>query len=306
MAKRKTGKGEAIIPQAKLLRLFQIIAVLKTGHWSIRDIAARFDTSERTVYRYIKLLEEVDFIIDKDFDGNYFIHSSDDDPGNTAFSREEMKLIKRLIETEVDNNPLRGVLLKKLSFHSELDNVPRIIVKARHGKLVETLALAMRQQRQTVLKNYHSANSSEVADRLIEPIEFGDNYQTVIALDLRDKVCKQFKIDRIGEVISTQQSFQHAALHQKTAVDIFGMSGATTTWITLALKMRAYLLLREDFPLSLPYIEKLDDGFRFFGPVNNFHGIGRFVLGLLDEVEVVGPVTFKQYLRDKLAAQTLQ
>ena len=68
MAKRKTDSGDAIIPQAKLLRLFQIIAVLKAGHWTIKQLAERFDTSERTIYRYIKLLEEVDFLVEKDFD----------------------------------------------------------------------------------------------------------------------------------------------------------------------------------------------------------------------------------------------
>ena len=66
----KGKKTESIIPQAKLLRLFQIIAVLKSGHWTIKQLADRFDTSERTIYRYLNLLEEVDFLIEKDFENN--------------------------------------------------------------------------------------------------------------------------------------------------------------------------------------------------------------------------------------------
>ena len=66
-------KTESIIPQAKLLRLFQIIAVLKTGHWSIQQLAQRFDTSQRTIYRYLNLLDEVDFLLEKDFDNKFFI-----------------------------------------------------------------------------------------------------------------------------------------------------------------------------------------------------------------------------------------
>ena len=106
-AKKTTRKTESIIPQAKLLRLFQIIAVLKAGHWTIKQLAARFDTSERTIYRYIKLLEEVDFLIEKDFDNRYFIITSDDDPTQAQFSVEEMKLIKKLIQSGTSDNPLR-------------------------------------------------------------------------------------------------------------------------------------------------------------------------------------------------------
>ncbi len=304
--KKKSKTTESIIPQTKLLRLFQIIAVLKNGRWSIKSLAQRFDTSERTIYRYVKLLEEVELLIDKDFEGRYFIHSSEDEPGSAEFTLDEMKLIKKLIQTEVDNNPLKDLLLKKLSLNSELDQVPRIIVKARRGKIAEQLAQAMRDKRQIILKNYHSANSKQIADRLIEPIEFGDNYQTILALDCKDKSNKQFKLDRIGEALQTAEGFKHARLHQKSTSDIFGMTGKDTTWITLHLKTRAYLLLREDHPLSIPYCEKGKNEFYIFhGPVHNFNGIGRFVMGLLDEVTVVQPQAFVNHIKKKLKDQQL-
>jgi len=297
----KRKKNESIIPQTKLLRLFQIIAVLKTGRWTIKSLAERFDTSERTIYRYIKLLEEVELLIEKDFDGKYFIHSSEDELGTSEFTLEEMKLIKKLIQTEVDNNPLKELLLKKLSLNSELDKVPNLIVHARRGKLVEQLSQGIKEKKQLVLRNYHSANSSEITDRLVEPIGFGDNYQTVIALDTKDKQCKQFKIDRIGDIAETQKDFQFEKLHQKNTTDIFGMTGGVTTWITLKMQMRSYLLLREEHPLSVPYIEKRDDHYQFHGPVCSFDGIGRFVMGLIDEIDVVGPPEFREHIRQKTA-----
>src|SRR5690606_15057718 len=179
-AKKSAKKTESIIPQAKLLRLFQIIAVLKAGHWTIRQLAERFDTSERTIYRYIKLLEEVDFLIEKDFDNRYFIITSDDDPSQSQFSVEETRLIKKLIQSGASENPLRNILLKKLSLNSELDSMPRLFLKARLGKFVEQLAEAIRTKQQVVLKNYHSAHSNEIRDRLVEPIHFGDNYQSIM------------------------------------------------------------------------------------------------------------------------------
>jgi predicted DNA-binding transcriptional regulator YafY len=299
-AKKVSKKSESIIPQAKLLRLFQIIAVLKGGHWTIRQLAERFDTSERTVYRYINLLEEVDFIIEKDFDNRYFIITSDDDPSQSQFSVEETRLMKKLIQTGTEDNPLKNLLLKKLSLNSELDSMPRLFVKARLGKLVDELAEAMKRKSQVVLKNYHSAHSNEIRDRLVEPIHFGDNYQSVMALDPLDKLCKQFKLDRIGEVLTLNKPFAFESLHQKKQTDIFGFNGDAGTWVTLQLTLRAYLLLREEFPLSLPYLSKQEDHYLFHGPVTNFEGVGRFTLGLIDEITIKSPETLIAFLENKL------
>jgi predicted DNA-binding transcriptional regulator YafY len=305
-AKKIIGKKtEAIIPQAKLLRLFQIIAVLKSGHWTIKQLADRFDTSERTIYRYINLLEEVDFLLEKDFENRYFIITTDDDPMQSQFSIEETKLIKKLIQSGTPDSPLRSSLLKKLSLNSEMDSMPRLFLKVRLGHFVDLLAEAIKNKHQAVLKNYHSANSNEIRDRLVEPFGFGDNYQSIVALDTQDKICKQFKLDRIGEVVEMDSTFQHEALHQKNQSDIFGLTGDSNTWVTLHLTLRAYLLLREEYPLSIPYTERTENGYHFHGPVSNFEGIGRYVLGLMDEIEIKGPETFKTFIQDKFRRQQL-
>ncbi|MGC1244004.1 MAG: WYL domain-containing protein [Chryseosolibacter sp.] len=306
MSAKKTGrKAESIIPQAKLLRLFQIIAVLKAGHWTIRQLAERFDTSERTIYRYINLLEEVDFLIEKDFENRYFIITSDDDPSQSQFSVEELRLMKKLIQSGTNDNPLKNLLLKKLSLNSEIDSMPRLFLKARLGKFVDQLADAIKNKQQVVLKNYHSAHSNEIRDRLVEPIHFGDNYQSIMALDTADKVCKQFKLDRIGEVIPFNRPFAFESLHQKNQTDIFGFTGDASTWVTLELSLRAYLLLREEYPLALPFLSKEEDHYLFHGPVANFEGVGRFTLGLIDEIRIKSPEIFISFLKQKLLLQKL-
>lgn len=76
--------------------------------------------------------------------------------------------------------------------------------------------------------------------------------------------------------------------------------------VTLKLKMRAYLLLREEFPQALPYLEKLETGdFQFHGPVKSFEGIGRFIMGLPDEVTITHPLDFKAFIEQRLRAQSL-
>jgi proteasome accessory factor C len=300
--KKAPKQTESILPHGRLMRLFQIIAVLKSGHWTIAQLAERFDTSQRTIYRYIHLLEEVDFLIEKDFQNRYFIITSDDEPTQTLFSIEETKWIKKLIQSGTDDNPLKNTLLKKLALNSELDSVPRLFVKARLSKVVDELSLSIKNKQQVVLKNYHSANSNEVRDRLVEPIHFGDNYHSVMALDTQDKVCKQFKLDRIGEIIQLGKAYEFENLHKKTNTDIFGFTGDGDIWVTLKLGMRAYLLLREEFPLAIPYLEKREDHYIFHGPVANFEGIGRFTLGLIDDISEIAPEGFKDFLKGKMKA----
>lgn len=302
MEKKKKKATESIIPQARLLKLFQIIAVLKSGHYTIKQLAARFDSSERTIYRYISLLEEANFLIEQDFQNRYFIATSEDDPSQAQFTIEETKLIKQLIQGGTGDNPLKNTLLKKLALNSEMDAMPRLFVKARQGKFVEQLSEAIRNKKQVVLKNYHSANSNEVRDRLVEPIHFGDNYLSVMALDTHDKICKQFKLDRIGEVVELETSFAFEDQHKKTTTDIFHFGGESKHWVSLKLSMRAFLLIREEFPLSIPFIEKKEDHYFFHAPVASYEGVARFVMGLIDEIKVVGPEDFASFISTKLEA----
>lgn len=300
----KAVKDTSPIPQAKLMRVLGLIALLKGKGKTIAEMAERFDMSERSIYRYLKLLEAVGFVIDKDFHNRYFIFTSDDEPGSTNFTIEETNMLKELIRKGAFDSPVRNSLLKKLSLNSEIDDMPKVVIKLRVGHLIEKLSEAIKNKKQVVLKDYHSANSNEIKDRLVEPFQFGTDYQTVIALDTTDKNCKQFKLERMSDVVEMKK-YQFPELHKKTVSDIFGFLGDANTWITLSLSLRAYLLLREDYPLSVPFTEKADDKYIFHGPVANFDGVGRFVLGLMDEVQIKGPVSFQEFIREKIAKQRL-
>jgi predicted DNA-binding transcriptional regulator YafY len=293
------AKEDKSLPHSRLLKLFQIISVLKAGRWTIKQLVERFDTSKSSLYRYLELLEEAGFYIEKDFHDRYFIVTTDDDPMQSQFSIEEMSMMRSLIQTDA-NHPLKSSVLKKLSMQSEIDSMPRLFLKAHLGNLVEQLNHAMRNKHQVTLKHYHSANGNEVRDRVIEPIHFGDNYGNIVALDVEDQQCKQFKLDRIGEVVETHKKFMYESLHEQRTADIFGFAGDNVISITLHLSLRAYLLLREEYPLALPYLKSENGKYIFRGPVVNFGGIGRFVMGLFDEIQIVGPKEFRMYVLEKL------
>ncbi len=297
-----------MIAQAKILRVFQLIGLLKSGGRTIRQLAQHLDTTERTIYRYFNLLEEIGFIIDQDFHGRYFVHREDGESPEDRFTLEEVSILRQLIQSAASGHPLKGTLLKKLAFHSEAKELPEQFLKLRVAKIFRILNEAVEAGNQVLLKSYHSANSAEITDRLVEPFQFGEGFQSIQALDTKDKQCKFFKLERIGDVVVLDKPFKYEKLHKKSSTDIFGISGRKEIWITMELSLRAYVLMREEYPLALPYLEKKNEepkAFTFHGPVLTFKGVGRFVMGLADEVRVVGPKEFKTYLKEKLDQQKL-
>ena len=65
--------------------------------------------------------------------------------------------------------------------------------------------------------------------------------------------------------------------------------------------MRASLVLKEEFPKSAAFIkpEPGSDRYIFVAKVQSFQAPGSFVLGLPDEIEVIGSKEFIRYI-DKL------
>lgn len=299
-----------MVAQAKILRVFQLIGLLKGGGRTVSQLASYMETTDRTVYRYFNLLEEIGFLIDQDFNGRYFIHREEGENTEGQFTLEEVSVIRQLIQGGATGHPLQETLLRKLAFHSEAQALPEQFLKLRVARMFRILNEAIDRKLQVVLKHYHSANSQEITDRLVEPFQFGEGFQSVQALDTKDKQCKYFKLERIGEVvIKESKPFRYEKLHQKSYTDIFGLSGRKETWVMIRLSLRAFVLLREEFPLALPYLKKDETqqprSYIFNAPVLNYKGIGRFVLGLADEIMVLGPPDFKKYVKEKLKAQRL-
>jgi len=69
------------------------------------------DTTERTVYRYIDLIKEIGFEVNKDKNNKYSI-KHDDEGANEYFTIEEASLIKELLLTSAKTAYLRKASLK--------------------------------------------------------------------------------------------------------------------------------------------------------------------------------------------------
>lgn len=291
--------------QAKFQKMLEVLLMLdcKYGR-TIQEISERFDISQRTVYRYIDTFKQVGFVIENNngyFKINKEESTSQDISQLLHFTEEEAFILSKAIHTIEDGSEMKEKLVKKLYSLYDFDRVIYAITKKEETENIYNLIQAIKQQKQVVLKEYKSGHGKDIRDRIVEPIDFTINYLGVWCYDTEDQSNKIFKTARIKEVIILDDGWQFKPNHHKGITDIFRMQSFEPIAIQLKLSMLACNLLMEEFPLSEKYIKQVDENtYLLTAEVGNFLGVGRFVLGLSDEIKVIYPQVFKDYLNSKL------
>lgn len=295
-----------MVDHRKIYRVFNLISRLRSPFGATKTALARdFDVSERTIERYIVLLQDLGFDVTKQANrfriecvGKHQVTPED----LIVFSLEEAAAIKDAITNSPLRGPLQKSLLTKLYALTDIDEISDTLYRQNISKNISAIRRAIKSKEQLILKNYHSVSSSKTSDRLIEPIKFFSYYTYLLAFEVNSQMVKQFKIDRIEGVHAAGYSWQFEAKHGQTRIDAFGMSGTELIPVTLKLSTRAHHLMEEEFPDTVTDIHIVDDGAIYDGAVYSFEGIGRFIMGLLDEVVVVKPEGLKVYIDERITA----
>ena len=286
--------------QNRIYRLFQLINYLKAKPAkTVRSIETLLDTSERTVYRYLDLLKDLGFKIEKDTNNKIFIAASSD-TDLIPFTPQEADYLKKLILTAGNNNQLAQSVLQKVQQSSEIQIGADSLFKAHLSKIVEQISVAIIERKQLLIKGYNSANSQSVSDRLVEPTCFTDNYDAVSAFELNTQLNKYFNIERITSVEVLETPIEYEIQHQFHKPDIFGFQGKSMDKeIEIEMSMRAYLLLKEEYPMSAAYIKLMPNSGKYYFKANvqSFKAPGRFVMGFLEDIQVIGSIEFKRYIQ---------
>ncbi len=100
--------------QHKILRVLQMISLLKKEPAkSIRFLAGILESTDRTVYRYIDLVKELGFEVQKD-QNNKFLIIGGGDFETVSFSNEEAALLRDLVLSAGKDSKLKDALLQKI------------------------------------------------------------------------------------------------------------------------------------------------------------------------------------------------
>ena len=291
--------------QPKLERLLRLMKMLTANNqYSVEDLAERLNMSVRTVYRYIDTFREAGFVVKKsgeyvriDRESPYFKDISQ----LVHFTEEEAYILKSAIESIDENNVLKQNLKKKLYSVYNYKILADIVVKGKNARNVHALIEAVEGKRQVILKNYSSAHSHDIRDRSVEPFAFTTNYVQLWAFDLQDEQNKLFRLSRIAEVEVLKTRYQKEEQHKEGFIDVFRMSDFTQMQVTLRMNLRAATLLTEEYPLAERDLTKIsDDEWILKTNVCSYEGVGRFIMGLLEDTEVLEPSGLKMFVADRI------
>ncbi len=271
-----------------------------------KQVAADYEVHPKTIDRYMDLLEEIGFVIESDPAGRLHL-AEGQKPFRTeegvTFSLEEAAMLRDALINHSDNEPRRRGILDKLFTITDMESLGQTISEQRQNQHIHLLKRARQNGFQALLNGYASAHSGTESTRRVEPIRFYQYYRYLVAYEVDSAMTKHYKMDRVRSVTVLNKKMQYREQHAHSPTDVFGMSGNEAIPIELSLSLRAKNLLCEEFPDALNEVkEKAGGGFHFRTQVYALEGVGRFVGGLLDEVELPPDSPLRPYLREKWAA----
>ena len=291
--------------QPKLERMLRLMKLMTANvNYTVNDLAERLGTTYRSIYRYIDTFKDAGFVVQKLEGGIYKLGKESryfkDISQLVHFTDEEAHIVNQLIEGLDDTNTLKQNLRRKLTSVYNCTSMATSIVKGRNATNVNMLLDAMEMRRQVKLRDYASSHTGVVRDRVVEPFGFTTNYVQLWCYEPESGMNKLFKISRIGAVVMLDEEWQHADNHAEGYIDIFRMTGFEQHRVQLRLGLLARNLLIEEYPLAERDITQLEDGrWLLDTKVCNFVGIGRFVMGLAEDIEVLTP-EFDAYIKETL------
>jgi predicted DNA-binding transcriptional regulator YafY len=279
--------------------------LLTANHrYTVADIGEKLNISERTVYRYIETFTEAGFVIKKnngyiriDKSSPYFKDISE----LIHFTEEEAYILKSAIESIDDNNLLKQNLKKKLYTVYDYKILAETTVHRKDTANVNALVNAIHEKKQVKLIHYRSANSREVRDRVVEPFSFTTNYIQIWAYDTEKQENLLFKLSRIEKVTLLPNDWLYETKHHAGKMDIFRISSFDTYPVKLRMGLLSASLLMEEYPLSEKFLTEISDNeYILQTDVCSYDGVGRFVIGLLHDIEIMGDENFKDYIQKRI------
>ena len=274
-----------------------------SNRYTVEELAERLDTSYRSIYRYIDTFKEVGFVVHKVEGGVYRLGKESpyfkDISQLIHFTDEEAHIVNQLIGALDDTNMLKQNLRRKLSSVYNCTSMANSIVKGKNAENINKVIEAVQEHRQVILHDYSSSHTG-TRDRKVEPISFTTNYVQIWCYDTADGVTKLFNTARIGSVEVLDTEWQSEEKHKRGYIDIFRVSGFEERPVTLRLGTMAHNLLLEEYPLAERDLKEENGAWILDTKVCDFRGVTRFVLGLADDIEVLGSEEFKEYLRNRI------
>ncbi len=289
----------------KSFRLLRLLFFLSGSYPKTRKECTEFlDIRDSTFYNYCNEIKNIGFnLLQKD--GKYWVEAESKPTQMLAnllhFTEEEAYILARSIDSIEGYSIPANRLKQKLVAFLNHDKAVEAYLKKEKPEMVFMLNKAIKNKKQVLLVNYASGNSQTVRNRRVEPFEFKDDFNLVWAFDTDEMKNRQFKICRMDDVQETPFQWEYERLHHSDPVDVFRNTGELNKLVEFELNLRARNLLLEEYPLSEKFItETATNRFLFNAPVAKYEGPGRFVLGIAEDIRLMGDEGFLEFVKEKI------
>ncbi len=281
-----------------------LVLLTQNCAYSVDEICQKTGISHRSLYYYLDFFRSIGFEVEK-YGAKYSITRNSEFFNQIfdkiEFTNEEALLLRKLISSqEVKNDRMKSILAKLESFYdfSQYDKEHGV---QRLTRTMQRVREGMMKRRQIKIIGYSSPNSHSVTDRIVEPFIFMNNNKDVRCYEPASGKNKTFRISRMQGVEVLEEKWAHVDEHRQVYTDLFSFSGEQHYVITLHMGQLSHNLMLEEYPKSAPCFADMGNGkWLFRTEVCSYLGIGRFVLGLYDDIDVIGDDGFKDYLKEKI------
>lgn len=297
----------------KFVKLANLVKLLTEGdEKTIKRLAEKMGISDREIYRAIHALEDFDFEVRKTTHSKYKITGMPfpgdvDEQDVLNLSDQEMSLMNFIIRGQCFSVPGTEKVVKEYmngvghDFSMQtLRNVKDMENERGYLGILKLLVIAMESKKTVHITDYKCGRENEIKEYVVEPYHIFDNLKSVLVFCPKKKRSFTLKISRMGCVKIRDDPWIFEELHDMDIGDIFGMHGKAEYQVHLKLTNMSEDILLEEYPRSRRYIVKIRDDPHLIATVHDLRAVGRFVLGLMDQIEVVGGPELKKYLSDFL------
>lgn len=289
----------------KLEQQLQLMLLLIENHnYTVQDLCDRMQLSRRNLYYYLEFFRDAGFIVEH---SKPFYRISKSSPffrkldATVHFTEDEAIAMRQILEQTGDQSLQVQRLKQKLDKLYDLEILNNVELREQLGRNVSALYEAIKGHCMVMLMDYSSPHSDTVSNRAVEPFLFMNGNREIRCYEVASGMNKTFKVSRIGEVRVLDLLWTHEAEHRQMFTDVFMFSGEKQMPVVLGMGRLAMQMLREEYPQAERYIElDGDNHWRVELPVCSHVGIGRFVLGLFEDIEVLGDDVFKEYINNKV------
>lgn len=284
-----------------------LLLLTENKDYSVQMLAERLDITRRQLYYDLENLRACGFKLVKtntkyrlDRHSPFFKRLHE----NIALTEEEAMMVYRLLDRLPHTDYLSKNIQAKLERFFNLELLTDVGQRRQAESNAAVLREAIQLRRVVILKNYSSPHSRTVSDRMVEPFLFLNAEMDIRCFEINSHTNKTFKTSRAASVEMTDVEWLNEQSHKSIFTDLFMFSGEERLPVELKLGRLAHSILLEEYPAAEAYITPANtpDHWIFASEVASYLGIGRFVLGLYHDIDVLGSAQFATYINEKVKA----